>query len=175
MRRDLRTILTVVALGASGLLATACGAETGDVVGASPQTSSPSASTGSATATEPGGRMTEGISQPVVLVRTGGIGGLKDRLELRPDGTYTVVRKGSAPVTRQMSEGQLAAIVNALQQADLSAASNQSATSAQSDQFTYMLKAQGTTLTTTETTAPQSVRPLLDELNTLFSAPAATR
>ncbi len=118
--------------------------------------------------------MTEGISQPLVLVRTGGIGGLKDRLEIRPDGTYTVVSKGRAPVTRQLTEGQLAAIVTALQQADLPALATTSPTERRSDQFTYTLTAEGTTFTTTETTAPPALRPLLDELGALFSSPAPT-
>lgn len=119
--------------------------------------------------------MTEGISQPLVLTRTGGIGGLKDRLEIRPDGTYTVTSKGQAPVTRQLSEGQLAAIVDALQAADLPHLTTQSPTEQRSDQFTYVLRADGTTFTTTETTAPDAVRPLLEELGALFSSPRSTR
>jgi len=121
--------------------------------------------------------MTEGLSQPLVLVRTGGVGGLKDRLELRPDGTCTVTSGGRPPVTRQLSEGQLAAIVLALKSAHLEAAAGAPSTSPtehRSDQFTYTLTAEGHTLTTTETTAPPPLRPLLQQLDALLSAPAPT-
>ncbi len=124
--------------------------------------------------------MTEGISQPVVLIRTGGVGGLADRLQLRPDGTYTVTGKSKAPVTRQLSEGQLAAIVDAVQAADLPQLATQqsstpSTTGRRSDQLFYVLSAQGVTVTFTETTAPDAVRPLLEELGALFSSPGSTR
>ena len=82
--------------------------------------------------------------------------------------------KGRAPVTRQLSEGQLAAIVTALRNADLPSLANQSPTERRSDQFSYTLMAEGTTFTTTETTAPDAVRPLLEELGALFSSPAPT-
>ncbi|HEX3005921.1 MAG TPA: hypothetical protein VHO27_17030 [Angustibacter sp.] len=184
-RTTVRTIPTVIALTAATLLgAAACGAQdAGDAVGTSgtsPTTTTPAGSgTPSATPT-PGGRMTEGISQPVVLVRTGGIGGLKDRLELRPDGTYTVTSKSRAPVTRQLSEGQLAAIVDAVQAADLpQVATQQSSTSSpterRSDELFYVLSAQGVTVTFSETTAPDAARPLLEELGALFSSPGSTR
>ncbi|MGN6610567.1 MAG: hypothetical protein ACTHLJ_02220 [Angustibacter sp.] len=124
--------------------------------------------------------MTEGISEPVVLIRTGGVGGLADRLQLRPDGTYTVTGKTKTPVTRQLSEGQLAAIVDAVQAADLRQLATQqsstpSPTERRSDQLFYVLSAQGVTVTFSETTAPDSVRPLLEELGALFSSPGSTR
>lgn len=172
------TIPTVAALAAVTLLgATACGSQSaGDAVQTGPT------ATGSTTSATPtaGGRMTEGISQTLVLTRTGGIGGLKDRLELRPDGTYTVTSAGRPPVTRQLSEGQQAAIVNALQAADLPQLATQqsstpSPTERRSDQLFYVLSAQGVTVTFSETTAPDSVRPLLEELGALFSSPGSTR
>ncbi|MGN6301211.1 MAG: hypothetical protein ACTHN8_09000 [Angustibacter sp.] len=175
-RTTVRTISSIAALAVATFLgATACGSQNaGDAVGTAPTTSTGAGTTASATPS-PGGRMTEGISQPLVLTRTGGIGGLKDRLELRPDGTYTVTSAGRTPVTRQLSEGQLAAIVNTLQAADLPHLATQSPTERRSDQLTYVLRAEGTTFTTTESTAPDAVRPLLEELGALFSAPAPTR
>ncbi|KQX65766.1 protealysin inhibitor emfourin [Angustibacter sp. Root456] len=180
-RTTARTLPTLAALAATTLLGTAaCGAESGS--GTAPTTAAQTTASGATTTSAspsasptPGARMTEGISFTLVLTRTGGIGGLKDRLELRPDGTYTVVSQGKAPVTRQLSEGQLAAIVNALQAADLPHLATQSPTERRSDQFTYVLRYDGTTFTTTETTAPETVRPLLEELGALFSSPGSTR
>src|SRR6476661_4024638 len=97
-------VAVAVVLGAG-----ACGSATSGSGTAPAGTSSTASAPTSSTTSAPGGRMTEGISQPLVLVRTGGIGGVKDRLEIRPDGTYTVTSKGRTPVTRQLSEGQLAA------------------------------------------------------------------
>lgn len=174
MRSIQQTSLTALAvLALAGLLA-GCGAESTSGTSPAPATSAAGTTPSPTSPTEPGGRMTEGISQPVVLVRTGGIGGLKDRLELRPDGTYTVTSKGKEPVTRQLGERQLAAIVDALQRADLPTLANQSPTERRSDQFSYTLMAEGTTFTTTDTTAPDAVRPLLQQLGALFSAPAPT-
>jgi hypothetical protein len=175
-RTTARTLPTVAALAATTLLGTAaCGAEQGS--GTAPTTASGATTAGTTTSASPtpGARMTEGISSTLVLTRTGGIGGLNDRLELRPDGTYTVTSKGKPPVTRQLSEGQLAAIVNDLQAADLPHLSTQSPTERRSDQFTYVLRYDGTTFTATETTAPDEVRPLLEELGALFSSPGSTR
>ena len=150
----------LAALAAATLLATAaCGSETTAGRAASTASSSPPAA----------GRMTEGLAQPLLLTRTGGIGGAQDRLELRPDGTCTVTRKGQAPVTRQLGEGQLASIVQALRAADLPHLATASPTERRSDQFTYVLQAEGTTFTTTETTAPDAVRPLLQQLGALLS------
>jgi hypothetical protein len=174
MRAIHQTFLTALAALAVGGLLAGCGAESTSGTGPASAASATGTTPSSSPSTEPGGRMTEGISRPLVLVRTGGIGGLKDRLELRPDGTYTVTSKGKAPVTRQLGEGQLAAIVDALQRADLPSLANQSPTERRSDQFSYTLMAEGTTFTTTETTAPDAVRPLLAELSALFSAPAPT-
>jgi hypothetical protein len=165
MRRDPRTLLTVSLLGAAALLgATACGSQEAADVGV--------ATTGATT--EPGGRMTTGISQPVVLQRTGGVAGLDDRLEVRPDGTCTVTTKGKPPVTRQLSEAELATIVDALQEAHLATLATRPASPPRSDELTYTIAAGGTTFRTTETAAPDAVRPLLRELGALFSSPGPT-
>ncbi|GAB3597347.1 hypothetical protein GCM10027446_25280 [Angustibacter peucedani] len=173
MRHDAKTLLTAALLASTALLGTAaCGSESDVQVGSS-STTSPGTPSSSATS-EPGGRMTEGISQPVVLMRSGGIGGLQDRVEVRPDGTATITSKGKAPVERQLSEAELAAVVRAVKDADLAALGDGKTTPTRSDEMTYTITAEGQTYRTVETQAPDDVRPLLDALGTLLSAPAPT-
>ena len=111
----------------------------------------------------------------MVLERSGGIAGRLDRLEVRPDGTYTVTSRGGRPVTRQLSEAELAPIVEAARAAHLGsqpAASRPRA--AEADVFRYKLLAEGQRLVTTEQQANGAVRRLIDVLMPLFSSPAPT-
>jgi hypothetical protein len=175
MRRDPRTLLTAAAVAATVLVGTAaCGDAGGDDARATAAPSTPTSGSVTSTPTTPGARMTEGISQPVVLVRSGGIGGVQDRVQVRPDGTVTVTSKGGATVTRQLSEAQLAAVVQAVQKADLDLLGTGAPTPSRSDELYYTITAEGRTYRTTETQAPAAVRPLLDELGSLLSAPAPT-
>src|SRR4051794_36892854 len=125
MRRNPRTLLTAGLLATTALLGTsACGDAGGDDARATPGINTQTAGTTGPTtpvSSSPtaSARMTEGIDQPVVLQRSGGVGGLKDRVEVRPDGTTTVTTKGKAPVTRQLSEAELAAIAQAVQKAGI--------------------------------------------------------
>jgi hypothetical protein len=94
---------------------------------------------------------------------------------VRPDGTYTVSSRGGRPVTRQLSEAELAAIVDAARAAHLGsqpAASRPGASEA--DVFRYRLVVEGEALATTEQQADGAVRRLIDVLMPLFSAPAPT-
>ena len=119
--------------------------------------------------------MTEGLSSPVVLERFGGIAGVKDRLEVRPDGTVVLTTRGNRPVTRRLSEAELAAVVSAAKAAHLGArAPATSPTAAGADVFRYRLVAEGEALMTSEQQADGAVRRLLDVLTPLFSAPAPT-
>ncbi len=172
MRPDARTALTAALLAGAALLApAACGATTSsDAAGTLTATTGPS----SGAPTTPGARMTEGLAQPLVLQRGGGVAGLQDRVEVRPDGTYTVTSKGRAPVTRQLGEGQLAAVVHALADARLGELDAAAASPTRSDELAYTITADGQTYHVSETQAPASVRPLLEELGALFSAPAST-
>ena len=119
--------------------------------------------------------MTVGLSSPVVLERSGGIAGRLDRLEVRPDGTYVVTSRGGRPVTRQLIEAELAAVVNAAKAADLGSKSQAGRPSAaEADMFRYRLVAEGEALVTTEQKADGDVRRLINVLLPLFSAPAPT-
>lgn len=177
MRRDPRTLLTAALLSvAVALAATACGDAAGDDARAAAGPSRPTAGTSARpqTPTTSGGRMTQGLSGPVTLVRSGGVGGLQDRVQVRPDGTVTVTTKGNTPLTRQLDEGQLAAIVQAVEQADLASLGQGTTTPTRSDELVYTLSAQGRTYRTSETQAPAEVQALLTELGALLSAPAPT-
>jgi hypothetical protein len=119
--------------------------------------------------------MTQGLTSPVVLERTGGFAGRRDRLEVRPDGTLVVSTRGNRPVTRRLSEAELAAVVSAAKAADLGAQVPTSRpTAADADVFRYRLLAEGQAVATTERQADGDVRRLLDVLVPLFSAPAPT-
>jgi hypothetical protein len=138
-------------------------------------TSTSTTGTTPSTSATPGGRMTSGLSSPVVLERSGGIAGRLDRLEVRPDGTYTLSSRGGRPVTRQLTEAELVPIVDAARAAHLgsqSAASRPGA--AEADVFRYRLVAEGERLVTTEQQADGAVRQLIDVLMPLFSSPAPT-
>jgi hypothetical protein len=172
-------LVTALLCGAAG-----CGAADRDAAepGLSPagQSSGASAdpSTSSTTTGPPspsGGRMTQGLTSPVVLERTGGIAGRQDRLEVRPDGTAVVSTRGNRPVSRQLSEAELAAVVSAVRAADLGAqAPAGRPTAADADVFRYRLVAEGKAVATTEKQADGGVRRLLAVLTPLFSAPAPT-
>ena len=119
--------------------------------------------------------MTEGITQPLVLIRTGGIGGVADRLELRPDGSYTVTSKGKAPVTRQLGEGQLAAIVDdgaGGRPAHTGTTGHRPSGAATSSPTCSARRASRNDHR--DHRAGRCVRPLLEELDALFSSPGST-
>jgi hypothetical protein len=154
---------------------TACGAGGERAAGPDPTTATTSSTSASSTTSAPGGRMTVGLTSPVRLERSGGIAGRHDRLEVRPDGTYTVSSLGSRPVTRQLSEAELAAVVAAVRAANLRAVRPEPpATGAQADVFRYKLVAEGAAVTTTDEQADGGVRRLINVLMPLFSAPAPT-
>ena len=167
-------LVAALLCGAAG-----CGADEPQAAGSSSPTGTGTSSTTSSTTAGPstpsGERMTAGLSSPVVLERSGGIAGVNDRLEVRPDGTVVVTTRGNRPVTRQLSEAELAAVVAAAKAAHLGArAPAPRPTAADADVFRYRLVAEGEALTTTEQQADGAVRRLLDVLSPLFSAPAPT-
>lgn len=162
-----------VLLGATVLGGTAaCGEEVR--AGASPAPATSSASTGTTTPAgdpstdRPEGRMTTGLAQSLVLTRTGGIGGVKDRVVVNPDGTAEVTTRGRSTVTRQLGEGQLATIVRATQAADLPALAADAAATTEPDRYGYVLSLGEATVRTSETQAKGAVRNLLDVLELLF-------
>jgi hypothetical protein len=125
--------------------------------------------------TAPGGRMTEGLSATIVLQRNGGMIGAKDRLELRPDGTYTVTSKNRPPVTRQLNERAQADVVTALRTANLSRMRPGPTAGGATivDGFSYTLIVGKDSVTLGEP-IPKQVVPLLAALGALFSAPSPT-
>jgi hypothetical protein len=136
-------------------------------------TTSTTTSSGTSSSSGPGGRMTQGLSAPVLLERSGGIAGRRDLLQVRPDGTYTVSTRGSRPVTRQLSEGELAAVVSAVRAADLrSVGTGPRPMGAQADMFRYKIVAEGAMVMTTDQQADSGVRRLIDVLIPLLSSPA---
>ena len=172
-------LLSALLLGA----VTACGGGGTSAIGPSPsttsngRTSTGTSTTPSASPSTPGpaGRMTQGLTSPVLLERSGGIAGRKDVLEVRPDGTITVSTLGSKPVTRQLSEAELAAVVSAVKAIDLRPVRTPPRpTAAEADVYRYKIVAEGTIVMTTEQQADGAVRRLLDVLTPLFSAPAPT-
>jgi len=171
MRRDVVRSLSAVGLAAAVLLGTAaCGSEqaggAGDgsaTVTHGPATPTPTPSP----TTEPGGRMTTGLTSPVVLERGGGIAGVSDRVVVDPDGTCTVSTKNRPASTRQLTEKQLSQIVQAVHQADLTATPAKP-TAVENDVFTYTLTAEGHTLHASQTNLPDSVQPLVDTLRSLL-------
>jgi hypothetical protein len=127
------------------------------------------------TPTTPAGRMTEGLTSPVRFERLGGIAGRRDRLEVRPDGTVVVTTGDGRPVTRRLSEAELAAVVSAAQAVDLRALPPVSRpTAADADVFRYRVTVEGRSITTTDGQADGAVRRLVDVLTPLLSAPAPT-
>jgi hypothetical protein len=176
MRPELKRSLTAVAAAvtmAAGLAA--CGSDT--IVDSAAAPTSASAQPTGTDPTTSGGRMTEGLPGVIVLQRTGGLKGAKDRLELRPDGSYTVTARTGSPVTRQLAEPEQAAVVAALKLADLAKLKRvptKPGDPVVADGFVYVLSAGGKTVTLGEPT-PEQVRPLLSVLGALFSAPAPTR
>jgi hypothetical protein len=119
--------------------------------------------------------MTQGLTAPVLLERSGGIAGRRDVLQVRPDGTFTVSTHGSRPVTRQLSEAELAAVVSAVKAADLrSVGTGPRPMGNQADVFRYKIVADGAVVMTTDQQADGGVRRLIDVLIPLFSAPAPT-
>jgi hypothetical protein len=194
MRPELKRSLTALAAAATMAVGlAACGSDTIVDSGAVPTSTGPTTSTspqptssgptrsgdptGSGDPTTSGGRMTEGLPGVIVLQRSGGLRGAKDRLELRPDGSYTVLARTGRPVTRQLDEPEQAAVVAALKLADLARMKPPTRPPGGpviADGFTYILSAGGQTVTLGEPT-PAQVRPLLSVLGALFSAPAPTR
>jgi hypothetical protein len=171
---------TGATLAAAALLAAtaACGGAGQDASAGSGSTS-PTTSGASPASTSapsfPAGRMTEGLTSPVRFERVGGIAGRRDRLEVRPDGTFVLTTGDSRPVTRQLSEAELAAVVSAAKAVDLRAQpAPTSPTAAVADGFRYRVSVQGRTITTTDEQADGAVRRLVDVLTPLFSAPAPT-
>ncbi|WP_426566264.1 protealysin inhibitor emfourin [Angustibacter sp. McL0619] len=157
--------LAAALLGGALLVgASACGSE------------QPSGTAGSTPASLPAtsGNQPGGLASPVVLIRTGGIAGMNDALVLMPDGTYTVTRKNQDPVTRRADAGQLRAIADAVQGANLSKLPPSTPDTTTSDQISYRLSVGSRTYQIAGTQTPDEVRPLLDELGALFSAPATT-
>jgi hypothetical protein len=127
------------------------------------------------TPSTPGGRMTEGLTSSVGFERFGGIAGRRDRLEVRPDGTVVVATGDGRPVTRRLSEAELAAVVSAAKAVDLSAQPPTSRpTAADADVFRYRVTVEGRSITTTDGQADGAVRRLVDVLTPLLSAPAPT-
>lgn len=178
MRRDPKNLLTVALMGTTLLLSSAaCGSETTNT--SSP--SSPQGSTSDSVTPPPtDGNQTppvSGLRKPVTLVVGGGFAGVNDRIEVQPDGSYTVTSKGKTPRQGKLDERQLSTIAGEVDEADLPKLSAQppvTATVTQSDQFTYALSADGATLKATETTLPPAVKPLINELKSLLSVPAPT-
>jgi hypothetical protein len=171
----LPTLLVAALAGGCGAMAQRAGSAPGDTTRAgSTATTTTSSTRGTASGLPThGGRMTTGLSSPVVMERSGGIAGRLDRVEVRPDGSYAVSSRTSRPVTRQLSEAELAAVVAAVRTADLPRQpAADPPTAAQADVFRYRLVAEGRTLVTTEQQADDAVRRLIGVLSNLFSAPA---
>lgn len=180
MRRHPKNLLTAALLGTTVLLGSAaCGSESTDPdPGAATSASNPAASSVSPPPTSADQMPTvSGLLKPVVLVQGGGIAGVKDRVEVQPDGTYTVTTKGKEPRQGKLDERQLTTIAAIVQRANLPELAKQppiTPTVTQSDQFTYELSADGATVRANETTLPDAAKPLVAELSTLLSAPAPT-
>jgi hypothetical protein len=167
--------LPAVGLAACGDATTGAGSTSGSVtVTPTDATTTPG---GSATSspTAGSGRMTRSLAEPVVLTRSGGLAGVKDRLEIRPDGTYTVIStREQRPRSRQLSEAVQARIVAALDAADLASLARGSTTTPQvADGYFYTLSAQGRSVRLSEP-VPDRAQPLITELQALLSGPAPT-
>jgi hypothetical protein len=179
LRRDLVRCFCAVGLAAAVLVsASACGSEQAGAGGGSQTathgpvtpTATPTTSTTASTApstTPPGGRMTSGLTSPVVLQRGGGIAGVSDRVVVQPDGRCTVSTRNHPASTRQLTEKQLSQVVQAVHEADL-AATPPSPTAVENDVFTYTLTAEGHTLRASQSNLPASVQPLVDVLRSLL-------
>ncbi|GAA4358711.1 protealysin inhibitor emfourin [Angustibacter luteus] len=173
MRPDLRTtsaarLLPALLGGVLVLGAGACGSEQpGPAAGTTSGTTS-----GTTAATSTG---TPGVlAGPVVLTRTGGIAGMHDAVVLNPDGTYTVSRKVGEPVTRTADPAQVKAIADAVEQANLPALPASTPDTTTSDQIYYKLSVGSRTYVINGTQTPEEVKPLIEALGELFSAPAPT-
>jgi hypothetical protein len=169
----MRRLQTLLLAGALLLGAAACGDEpSGSAANAPSGTSGTSGTSGSGqpTSTSQAGQ----LPGRIVLTRTGGIAGMDDALVLNPDGSYTVTRKGQAPVNRRADAAQLAAIATAVQGAELGQLPRGATNGTVSDEIFYKLNVGSRTYLIASTQAPEQVKPLLDELGALFSAPAPT-
>jgi hypothetical protein len=171
----------VLAVGAVAAVLGGCGPQGAGATGASGTTVGTTAGVPSSTSgtTEPGaGRMTAGLSTPLVMTRSGGIAGVQDRLVVRPDGTFTATSRGKAPVTRQLTEAEQAAVVAAVAAADLPMLARlqtpRTAGGAENDVFSYVVQAEGSSVAASQSRVAPALQRLLDVLQPLFAAPAAT-
>lgn len=103
----------------------------------------------------------------VTLERTGGVGGLQQRVEVHADGSYVVAGDGGAARGR-LTGSEAHDLALAVQQARLATARTAAPTERRSDEYTYVVRSQGHVLTATGTTLPAQVRPLVEALVALL-------
>lgn len=142
-------VTIVLVLGACGAAGDPAGPATAGASGASSTASSvrptttpiPDPGVGS-----PGG--TDPALVPVTLERTGGLAGVRQRVEVRTDGSYVVSTDGQTARGR-LSNAQVRELVRALGEAHLATATTAAPTAQRSDDFTYVVRSQGNAFTST--------------------------
>lgn len=106
----------------------------------------------------------------VVLLRSGGIAGLQDRVAVDALGVVTVTRDRSpGPTTHTLSPTNMAALRTALVRADMAALARNYLDRNAADAYQYDVTYQGVTVTADEGVLPAKLRPVVDLLAKLIS------
>ncbi|WP_405998543.1 hypothetical protein [Streptomyces sp. NBC_00829] len=132
-----------------------------------PTIASPSPSAPPSTSQAPGGTASPTASAPtpatpartlVEMTVTGGIAGVRNRLVVRDDGTYTTSSKAGPGGAGRMTPAELTKLRGALEKADFARLPSESHGSPVADGFTYRITYAGHTVTTDDTARVPALR-----------------
>jgi hypothetical protein len=113
---------------------------------------------------------TQDRALPLTLSRTGGIAGVQDQVEVDPDGTATVIRRGGTPATSTLSAADLAALRRLLTDPALAREAKVTAGNGVcADGFQYTLRTPSVTMKTDD--CGRSDRPTLAKIISLVLPP----
>ncbi|MGZ5372551.1 MAG: hypothetical protein ACXWDE_12295 [Aeromicrobium sp.] len=117
----------------------------------------------------PGGSDSEAatLKGPVTYERGGGFAGRRDRLVVQPDGNASLTTNDGTHKLK-LSDSELKALADKLEQTDLNALPTRSTTSPPvADDFAYRVVYEGKTVDTDQEAMPEELSPLVSELGAL--------
>ncbi len=111
-----------------------------------------------------------GTATPViVLVRSGGIAGLTDRVSVDASGVATVVSdRGATPSTRTLTSSELATLRAALERSRIASLDRNYLDPRAADAYQFDVTYQGVTVTADEGVVPARLRPVVEQLTKLI-------